>query len=100
QLSGRGAWFGAHPPEASRTVDVAAVGNEEQLRSVGRPGGREKVIPAAVVVTRQMAVTVRREPRDLRGAPCGERGEKDVPAALERRRDERDPLSVRGPARL
>ena len=65
----RRAGLGIHAPEVSGAPHVAAVGDEDQLLAVGRPGRREVLVELRVVVARQAAVLLLRDP--LRSAPGG-----------------------------
>src|SRR5205814_8886706 len=85
QLTHRRARPGVHAPQAARTIDMAAVGYEDQLASVGRPGGGQVMIPDAVVVARQPAVAVLRDTRDGIDASVAKAGDEHVPALVVRR---------------
>src|SRR5688572_29733618 len=47
-----------HPPQPARSVDPAAIRDEDQFLAVGRPRRRQVVIEAAVVVARLAAVPI------------------------------------------
>ena len=42
-----------HPPKSSSTIDVSAIGNENNFRSVRGPSGADLMIEGAVVITWQ-----------------------------------------------
>ena len=89
-----------HAPEAAAAVDMPAIGDEDQLPPVGRPGGRQIVIPRAVVIARQLAVVVLCEPGGFAGRAAIHRRREYVPAAVIRGGDECDAVAVGRPARL
>src|SRR5437016_4651210 len=76
-----------HSPEAPGPVDMAAIGDENDLLSIGRPRGRDVMVPRAVVVARQLAVGVFRESNRL---AARWRDDEDVPAPVVDGRDERN----------
>src|SRR5207244_12068358 len=53
-----GAGLRLHPPESASAVDVAAVGNEENLITIARPDWTGFVIELAVVIAWQFAAGV------------------------------------------
>src|SRR5205823_1226899 len=89
-----------HAPEPAAAVDMPAIRNEDQLFPVGRPGGREIVVPSAVVIARQLAVVVLGEPGRVARRAAGDRQREDVPASVVRGGDEGDATAVGRPARL
>ena len=97
----RRAGLGRHAPEAARSPDVAAVGDEDELLAVRRPRRREVLVELRVVVAGQPAVAVLGQADGFPGRRSPRHGEhEDVPAALERRRDVGDARTVRRPARV
>src|SRR5205085_11771796 len=50
-----GAQFGLHAPETASPINMPAVGNQNQFRSVRRPSRADLVIELTVVVARQIA---------------------------------------------
>ena len=86
-----------NPP---RAVDVAAVRDEDQLPAVRRPGGREVVIPAAVVGARSPLVPVLGEALRRTQAGRGHGATKTCQRPSKARRHERDAAAVGRPARL
>jgi hypothetical protein len=98
-------WFSArtcrHAPETTGAPDVSAIRNEDQLSSIARPAGGEVLIVGPVVVARQRAEPVLGDTYDSveSGVPL-ERGDEDVPPALERRGDESQPAAIWRPAWL
>ena len=90
-----------HPPEVARAPDVAAVGNQDELLAVGRPGGREVLVELRVVIARELAVHVFRDSSPLAaGPPARNRQHEHVEPSLEGGRDVSDPRAVRRPPRV
>ena len=96
-LAHRSAGRRGHPPEAARAHDAPAVADQDQLRAVGRPRGRDVVVPRAVVIARQVALPVLGE---THGRAALRRHHEHVPPPLVLRGDERDAGAVRRPPRL
>src|ERR1700730_3871602 len=93
-LVGFGPRLGFHPPETTGTVNVTAVGNKKDFRSIRRPRWTDLVVKRAVVITRQISAGFARQALYILELAGAKLPHKDVEMALIRCGNEGDALSV------
>src|SRR5690242_3838570 len=84
-----------HPPKSAGAVDVAAVGNEENLITIARPDWTDFVIELAVVIACQFAACLPGQALDVLKLTVGKVCDKNVKMSLVRGGNERHMLAIR-----
>ena len=89
-----------HAPDATRAVDVSAVGDVQDEAPVARPERAELVIVTAVVVARQIAQVFVRQLHGIFELPLPEVRHEQMKAPVILARGEDDARTIRREARL
>ena len=89
-----------HPPESARAIQMVAIGNEQDIAAVARPDRIDLVVERAVVIARQIAAMLAREPREVAERAAVEIRGEHVKMPVVERRDEHDPPAVGREARF
>src|SRR5437667_12442454 len=89
-----GAGLRLHPPESASAVDVAAVGNEENLITIARPDWTDFVIELAVVITWQIAGSLSSQALHVPEFTTAEIGDENMKMSLVQRGDKRHAFAV------
>ena len=99
-LAGHDVGFDGHAPDAARAERDAAVRDQQQLASIGRPRRREVDVVVAKVQAIAPEAMIGRDLHDGARLPVRDRNGEDVEVAVRRRRHIREPAAVRRPRRL
>src|SRR5581483_3150565 len=99
-LMGFGAGLCFHSPEPAAAIDVSAIGNEYQVRTIGRPHRADLRIELAVVVAGQRASSFTCEPLHVAEHTLCNVSHEYMKAAIVGCGYESDVLAVWRPARL
>src|SRR5207245_10790073 len=90
-----GAGLRLHPPESASAVDVAAVGNEENLITIARPDWTDFVIELAVVITWQIGGSLSSQALHVPEFTTAEIGDENMKVSLVQSGDECQAFAIR-----